>query len=425
MAELTLSDHNHNLKYNLIHEFSWGFGVTFHTLYAIVPLFLKQLGAPDSVIVATAGLFSIVIAVPTLFTAAAVRNIKNIKKAVIAAHAPILIISFLMGFTFSFLDSEITKTAWKIYFFYFIIYAFSIGIIVPIWADFLNQSTIKKERGKFFGLGFAFNSLGSFIGGIALSYLLSLELPFPKNFGVGFFLLFISLTIGTILFLPFKINSISNAKKHKSVKSFIYEAQAIILKHKNFQKYILSRVFFSLYLPGMGLYAAYCQDKFNFDFSEVGIFTILNVIAAGFASYLSGWLGDNFGHKSSMLLSYFGHLIAVILAIFASNMVWVYGIFIAIGIGQGAFLPSAMNLVYDFAGERDTKTYLALIDTLLAPFIFLFITVIGKLVQSGLYQTSFYIIAIGLSISILILHFSVKDPKLIDKTSFHLDGFSP
>ena len=149
------------------------------------------------------------------------------------------------------------------------------------------------------------------------------------------------------------------------------------------------------------------------------------MIAAGFASYLSGWLGDNFGHKSSMLLSYFGHLIAVILAIFASNMVWVYGIFIAIGIGQGAFLPSAMNLVYDFAGERDTKTYLALIDTLLAPFIFLFITVIGKLVQSGLYQTSFYIIAIGLSISILILHFAVKDPKLIDKTSFHLDGFSP
>ena len=424
MAELNLSDHNKNLRYNLVHEFFWGFGITFHTLYAIVPLFLRQLGAPDSIIVATAGLFSIAIAMPTLFMAAAVRNIKNVKTAVIAAHGPILIISFLMGFTFSFLDPEITKTAWKIYFFYFIIYAFSIGIIVPIWADFLNQSTVKKERGKFFGLAFAFNSFGSFIGGIALSYLLSLQLPFPQNFGIGFSILFISLTIGTILFLPFKINSTNKSKKESSIKNFIYEAKVIIIRHKNFQKYILSRIFFSLHLPGIGLYAAYCQDKFNFDFSEVGIFTVLNVIAAGIASYLSGWLGDTFGHKSSMLLSYFGHLTAAILVIFALNMFWVYGIFIAIGIAQGAFLPSAMNLVYDFAEERDTKTYLALIDTLLAPFIFLFITLIGKMVQSGLYEASFFIIATGISISILILYFAVKDPKIKNKNSFHVDGFS-
>ncbi|GIT74707.1 MAG: hypothetical protein Ct9H300mP29_7010 [Candidatus Neomarinimicrobiota bacterium] len=41
-GEFTLQDHNHNLKYNLLHEFCWGFGVAFHTLYAIVPLFLRD-----------------------------------------------------------------------------------------------------------------------------------------------------------------------------------------------------------------------------------------------------------------------------------------------------------------------------------------------------------------------------------------------
>ncbi|GIS53426.1 hypothetical protein Ct9H90mP29_04680 [bacterium] len=44
-----------------------------------------------------------------------------------------------------------------------------------------------------------------------------------------------------------------------------------------------------------------------------------------------------------------------ILAIYASNMLWVYGIFIAIGIGQGAFMPSAMNLFMIFQMEKMPK----------------------------------------------------------------------
>ena len=35
MTELTLKEHNHNLKYNLVHEFCWGFGISLHTIYAV------------------------------------------------------------------------------------------------------------------------------------------------------------------------------------------------------------------------------------------------------------------------------------------------------------------------------------------------------------------------------------------------------
>ena len=80
MTELTLKEHNHNLIYNLVHEFCWGFGIAFHTLYAVVPLFLRELGAPESIAVSTAGLFSILIALPTLIIATLGRNIRNIKK---------------------------------------------------------------------------------------------------------------------------------------------------------------------------------------------------------------------------------------------------------------------------------------------------------------------------------------------------------
>ena len=92
-------------------------------------------------------------------------------------------------------------------------------------------------------------------------------------------------------------------------------------------------------------------------------------------------------------------------------MIWVYGIFIAIGAGHGAFMPSAMNLIYDFAGERDKKTYMALIDSFLAPFALVFILGIGSLINKGEYILSFYILGVCLLLAIIILQFFVKDPK--------------
>jgi hypothetical protein len=105
-------------------------------------------------------------------------------------------------------------------------------------------------------------------------------------------------------------------------------------------------------------------------------------------------------------------------------MFWVYGIFIAIGVGQGAFMPSAMNLVYDFANDRDTKTYMALVDSFLAPFVLIFIMGIGALIRVGNYTISLYILGTSIILGMLILQFIVRDPKHSLETAFHVDGFS-
>tara|TARA_Y100001968_G_C19373621_1_gene726400 strand:- start:112 stop:1374 length:1263 start_codon:yes stop_codon:yes gene_type:complete len=409
MNDLDYKDHNQNQIYNIIHEFFWGFGSAFHTTYAVVPLFLKYLGAPESIAMSSTGLFSVLIAIPMLITATLGRNIVNLKKAVIIVHCPILILSFFLGYTFSFSHLGTSPYAWKIYFFFFILYSLSIGIIVPIWADFLDKTTNKSHRGKFFGLGFAFNSIGGFIGGTVLKRLLNTDIPFPNNFGYGFFILFISLLFGTAIFYFYK----EKKREHniKSYNQFKSDTKLIINNHPNFHRYISSRIFYSATLPAMGLYAIYCQNKFNFDISEVGLFTVLNVTSMGIVSYFSGNIGDRYGHKISMVFAYLFHFLAVVLALNAKNMFWVYSIFILIGAGQGSFMPSAMNLIYDFAGDRDKKTYMALIDSFLAPFALAFILGIGFLINRGAFVLSFYILGTSLFIAIVILQFFVKEPK--------------
>ena len=411
MNRFDINDHNHNLKFNLAHEFFWGFGVAFHTLYALVPLFLRKLGAPNYIIVSTTGIFVIMIALPTLFSASIGRNITNIKKAVLIVHCSILLVTFSMGFTFSILDPSLVFRAWQIYFIYFILYALSIGIIVPIWTEFLHQGTLRSYRGNFLGLGFAFNSVGSFLGGISLSYLLSLNIEFPRNFGIGFFILFLSLTVGTILFFPYRLKPARKNFRHKSIKQFLFEIKKIILHQKNFRKYIISRGFYCACFPGMGLYAIHCQNQFDFNINETGIFTIITVTFSAISSYAAGKIGDSYNNKYSMLLAYIGHLAAAIIAIYASSMIGVYAIFIAIGIGQGAFMPSAMNLIYDFSSGNDAKIYIALVDSLLAPFCLFYIILIGVLIHNGLFILSLKIIVFSILISIILMLFTVHIPK--------------
>ena len=408
MNDLKIIHHYQNQRFNNIHEFFWGFGSSFHTVYAVVPLFLKELGAPEVIATSSAGIFSIIIALPMLIIAALTRNITNTKRLVIGVHCIILFVAFIMGYVFTFSDINRNPNAWKIYFMLFITYSLAIGIIVPIWADFLEKTTNRSLRGKFFGIGFAFNSIGALIGGIILKNILEKNIQFPKNFGIGFIILFFSLAIGTFVFYFYKEKK--DDMNEKSLNAFKKEIKEIIMEKTNFHRYLFSRVFYCATLPAMGLYAVYCQNKFNFNISEVGLFTILNVISMGVFSYASGYLGDKYGHKTSMILAYSFHFLAVILALFSKNMFIVYCIFISIGAGQGAFMPSAMNLIYDFAKDKDKKTYMAIIDSFLAPFAILFLLGIGFLVNQGQFILSFCVIGTCLFISIILLFFFVSDP---------------
>jgi hypothetical protein len=87
-------------------------------------------------------------------------------------------------------------------------------------------------------------------------------------------------------------------------------------------------------------------------------------------------------------------------------------------------MPSAMNLIYDFAGERDKKTYMALIDSFLAPFALIFILGIGILVNKGAYLMSFHILGFCILFAIIVLQFFVKDPKYNTNQIISVDRFS-
>ena len=410
MNKIKNKDDKHNLLLNCAHEFFWGLGLSFHTVYAIIPLFLKQLGAPQGICLSIAGLWSILVAFPQLFTAVVGRNIKDIKRAVIRVHIFAMPPIFIAGFIFAFF-APTGPNVWMLYYICFILYGVGIGIIIPIWTDFLNHTFSSSNRGKYLGISFAWNSVGGFFGGFAVRYLLNSNVPFPQNFGWGFLIFFNCILIGTILFKWYNIKTNKEISKNRSINDFMIETKEIINKNYNFRNYLISRIFLTANYPAISLYAIYSQNKFGFDIGEAGIFVILNVFASGIGSLFSGWLGDSYGHKISILFSFMAYLMALLIALLSKNMVHVYIVFLFLGLGLGAFMPSAMNLIYKFADGGDNKIYMALTDTVLAPFTFLAITIVGSV--SELIDTDIILIVIGafLIIGIFIMIFFVDDPS--------------
>lgn len=410
MAKLTISDHHHNLTFNIIHEFFFGFGVAFHDVSTILPLFLTLLGAPISVAGSIAGLFAILIAAPQLISAIISRNIQNVKISTVKIHLTILPPIFLAGFVFAFFMPTGPK-AWIFYYICFVFYALGIGLIIPIWSNFLRHVTKRSNRGTFLGISFIGNSIGGFIGGIVVKKLLSSSIPFPANFGWGFLILFFALIISISSFLGFKVKDIQTNQRKRTIKDFIHETKSILITNQNFRRYVYSRILLTAQFPAISLYAVYSRDMFYFDISDAGLLTATRLIAFGFGSIIAGQIGDRIGHKAAMTFCFACHVFTMGVALTAQSMIWIYGIFVCLGLAQGAFMPAAMSLVFDFAGKKgDNKMIMALIDTILSPFILIAIIAGGILSESVGFVILFRILGALMLAGLFTIIFLVREP---------------
>lgn len=412
VESLSPSHHRRNLIFNSIHESFWGFGIAFHSIYAVVPLFLSELEAPTMIIGSVVGVFTACTAIPQIVTAFYGRRARNIKVAVMTVNGLLIPPMFVVGFIFAFIAPS-GPTAWIIYYICYILFALGVGVVFPIWADFLETVHISERRGSFFGISFASTSVAGFVGGLMAKRLFDV-VSFPTSFGFGFLIYAACILGATLIFIPYTTRKRNSEEISRNFYDFLSEIKTILVSDKNFRRYIVSRIFLTANYPAISLYAVYSRDKLGFDVSEAGIFTAITAAMSGAASFVAGKIGDRFGHKHAMVLVFTAYIAALIAALSAKTMLQTYLIFIFLGMGQGGFLTSAMSLVFEFAGEHgDKKVYFALIDSLTAPFVLLFIILVGLLIP--VYGTPAILLGLGAFVLLgtVFLTFFTKEPKVL------------
>jgi len=404
--------HNRNTIFNAAGEGFWGFAMAFHNINSVIPLLLAQLGASPIIIGMIPGGFVLLVGLPQLLSVWRFRGFADIKKLNITMHfliAPWIALMVLWFFVLQLQGS----LAIMLYLITFIFYSLMVGSLIPIWADFLASVSLQQHRSRFFGITFAINAIMGMAGGFLLKAILdSGRYAFPRNYGFGFLIMLLATTVGTCLFLFLKV--IKPPDIAGRVKVRMGQALKNILVHDhNFRRYFYSRALGAASVMPLAFYAIYLDEKLHFSAGVAGEFTLFLVIGTALFNFIFGILGDRVSRKFVILFFFIGHLLALYLTTAATTTFMADLVFVAIGMATGAMQSSFMVFVYEFAGEAgDRKLYYAAMDSALAPVLFVYIMLAGKLVEwvgySGLFGISTVLVLSGLMVFI----FGVRKPSV-------------
>lgn len=397
----------------------WGFAMAFHSINAVIPLFLAQLGASPIIIGMIPGAFVLLIGVPQLLSVWRFRGVANIKKVNILMHVLTLPWMALMVLWFFFLGMQGT-TAIVLYLLTFVAYSLAVGALYPIWADFLAAVSMPQRRSRFFGITFATNAILGMAGGLVLKMILESGVyDFPRNYGFGFLIMLIATTTGTALFFLLKvINPVDVASRVKD--KMTSALKNILVNDHNFRRYFYSRVLGAASVMPLAFYAVYLDEKLQFSIGVAGEFTLFLVGGTAIFNFVFGLLGDRTSRKFVVTFFFIGHLLALLLALVATTPLMAHLVFVAIGMATGAMQSSFMVFIYEFAGESgDRKLYYAAMDSALAPVLFIYIMFAGKLVEwlgyGGLFAISMILVLTGF----LLFFFGVKNPAIRTEALSH------
>ena len=396
--------HTRNTVLNASGEGFWGFAMAFHNMNSVIPMFLAQLGASAFIIGLIPGGFILLVAVPQILSATLFRNSPHIKKLNIGLHFGMAPIAFMIGLAFYNFEF-VGQSGVMVYLILWVIWSLGVGFLVPVWADFLASVSLAGRRGRFMGITFTVNAILGMAGGYVLREVLAIEsLSFPKNFGLAFLIMTVAILVGNVFFIFMRVIHLPTIKTEK-VEKWWRRLRTIYFEDRNFRHYIYSRALAAATMMPLAFYGVDLQDRFDLPLSTAGTFTFFLVVGQAIFNTVFGYLGDLYGRKVAISGFFVGHILAGLTAILASEPWMAYLVFLFIGMGFGAGQSSFMVFVYEFAGEQgDRKFYYAALDTAIAPFIIVYISIAGLIVESlgtiPLYWLSLTSISLGLYIFI-------------------------
>lgn len=396
--------HTRNTVLNATGEGLWGFAMAFHNMNSVIPMFLAQLGASAFVIGLIPGGFVLLIALPQLVSANLFRNSTRIKELNVGLHFAMAPIAFTIGMAFYYFEF-VGQAGIVVYMILWVIWSLGVGFLVPIWADFLASVTVTGRRGRFFGITFTINALMGMLGGYVLKEVLSLDgLVFPANFGLAFLIMTLAILMGNVFFIFMRVIH-PPAPKEDEVDHWWKRLKTLYTQDKNFRNYIFSRALAAATMMPLAFYGIDLQNRFDLPLSSAGTFTFFLVVGQAIFNIVFGYIGDIFGRKMAISGFFIGHFLAGLTAVLATEPWMAYLAFVFVGMGFGAGQSSFMVFVYEFAGELgDRKLYYAALDTAIAPFIVIYISIAGFIVESfgatSLYMLSMTFILAGLLIFI-------------------------
>jgi len=360
-------DYRWNFTVNILDWVFFSMGMSLASVNTVLPAFARHLTSSNFLIGLIPCLNTLGWLLPQILIANFVQKLKRKKDLIIftglGERIPWLFLFLIVMFLPS--SSSLLLTT------FFIIYAlfsFSGGIAGPAWQDILAKVIPLKKRGRFFGWS-NFLAGGMSIFGAFLSIYLLKSFSFPKNFALCFLFAFLATSISYVFFILIKEPVCPTKNKESDFKEYFLQLPSLIRKDKNFLSFLISSIFLSCGEMATAFFAVHAMNKLTLPDSQIGIFTLSLLTGQTISSILWGYLGDKKGYKLIMELGILLTMLAILLAVLSSSIYLFYGVFFIFGWAFSASFISSMGIVLEFSTPEMRPTYIALANTIKAPFV--------------------------------------------------------
>lgn len=355
-------DHLRNTTYLGSVEAFWGLGMNLLSMGTVLPVFLQERGASNAVIAFLPALSALGAGVFQAFSGVLGGHRGTLKPLVLWLHVAAPLPLYLAGISLLWGKFPAVPTIlvlWGCY------YA-AIGLLYPVWMDYMAKILDPSKRGRALGIVFLTQTVAGAVGATAAAALLRGGTT-DGRYAVLFFVGAAAMSGGSFFFLGTREQP-TESREAASFLQHFHDLAGMWRRHRWLKAYLCTRWMvrgtYPLLLHFFAVYAVVHKGVSPASAALMGTGALLCQALIGVGA---GVLGDRAGHKASVLLGQ-GLLLASCSLAVLPVPGWAF--FFVAGL-SGAFLAteytSQAAWLMDLASDTERQSVLALVGFLLTP----------------------------------------------------------
>lgn len=392
-------------------------GVSFASLYGVLPLFVQHLSGSNLALGAISSLRAAGLLPPLLvarFTERLLRKKPFVVGCTLFERLPYLVLAVA---TPALAGTHPTRLLW-LFFAMLALTTLAAGVATPGWLDLLARMLPADWRGRFFGLWGALGGVLGVAGSAAAAALLQ-RFSWSVGSALCFACAFVCLTVSFLFILlgrePAPAADVVPPPPRAAGDDW-RRLPALVRRDRNLRWYLAALALITSAGAAASFYIVDAKRALRLTDAEASRYAVALLAASTVGNVLWGYVGDRGGHKRVVIGGALCTGLAALLALVARAPAWGplgYGVvFLLVGLGSSGLQLTALTFIVDFAPDALRPTYIGLATMTQAPFA-LGAPLLGALIADrGGYPTLFALAAVlALAGTLLVLQ-RVHDPRM-------------
>jgi MFS family permease len=298
--------------------------------------------------------------------------------------------------------------------FFFIVYGINqsiLGITTPAWFELVAKLTPVHRRGRLFGFRNALGGAGAFVSGLGLTWLLA-NLQFPDSYAFALLLAFLFQFAALIVQTRLVERDPSPVMTGKPLITYLRELPGVLRTNVEYRWFIIAVACLVIANAPFGFFTVYALERFHAGEGLVGAFTLGMVLAQIVSALAAGLVADRYGNRIALFPAAASLLLATATALLAPDAWWFIVVYLFVGVQVGSEVITRYNMAIEYGPPAERGTYIALTNTLLAPF-YLASLAGGFLVERAGFPALFIAGMAFACLGLGLLRFRVRDPRTL------------